>query len=318
MNGEVAASPTCVGVALDPGKPCETALRYGAFLAAWHGADLVVLTTGPVDGSRAVSLTDAALRLRELAAGFELGTHSRRDGSSPRLRPVGREARQRRTAPNGPSGRYSVAAALRATARTEGADLLVLPRGVCWAGELYLMESVAERVILGASVPALVVPDTGTHARVGTRPTIVVPALAPNTIGRCLTWAFSFADRLEGRVAVVPAADEPGVALVRLRRVLARLAPDLLVVPAQARSVAGSPALSHVVAGLVRTAPCPVLVLPPSMPGRSAGALKVAEPSVTRPAGTRTPAAWPARSVLWHVRRSAVELRREDSPGLGR
>lgn len=315
MNGEVTASPTCVGVALDPGKPCEAALRYGAFLAAWHGAELVVLTAGSSEGSPAISLADVVQRLEELAAGFEVGPTSSSGGGSPRLRPVGREPRQRRAPANGAPGPFSVAGMLHAAAHAEGADFLVLPRGVCWAEGLYLMESVAERVILDATVPALVVPETRARATVGMRPTIVVPALAPATVGWCLTWAFSFADRLDGRVAVVPAADEPGAALVRLRRALGRLAPDLLILPVDERTVAGSRALSHVVAGLVRTAPCPVLVLPSTVPG--VPARPGSRASLMTPGDPRASAESTTTSVRWHVRSSSVRRLREDSPGVG-
>lgn len=303
--------PTCIGVAIDPGKPCELALRYAAFLAAWHGAELVLITSSPVQGREAVALEGAARRLGELAAGLEPEPGGRDGTRAFRLRPAGCEVRRVRADSTRALGTASVPVALRAAAEAEGVDLLVMPRGVCWAGALYPLESVAERVVRASEVPVLIVPETGARGSVGPRPTVVVPAIATDRVRGCLDRAFSFSDRLEGRVAVVPAGGDGYAALRRLRRALVRLGTDLVVTAAEARRVGGTRTLSHVVAGLVRTAPCPVLVLP--LPWAAAAHADGPAPRTARQGGSESDRTGSSpTSVRWHLRTSSVQRRPTD------
>jgi nucleotide-binding universal stress UspA family protein len=309
--------PQCIGVAIDPVKPCEPALRYASFLAAWHGAELVLLTAGPVEGAAADALGEAAGRLAELAAGLEPEPGWRAGATAYRLRPFGGGPGRRQPRTTEMPARSPVAEALRAAARSQDVDLLVVPRGVCWSGALYPLESIAERLALGSSVPVLAVPETGSPAVVGPRPTIVVPALSAESAPACLRWAFSFSDRLEGRVAVVPAGGDAAAALVRLRRALGRIRTDLVVTTAEERDAAGARRLSHVVAGLLRTAPCPVLVLPP----RRRAAMPEPGDDGTCPPPRRprsTGAGSSPTSVRWHLRTCRVERRPTDGWMAGR
>ncbi len=317
MDGIVDRGPECIGVAIDPGKPCELALRYASFLAAWHGAELVLLTAGPVEGAGAAAVGEAAGRLAELAAGLEPEPGWRPGATAYRLRPFGVDPGRRQPRTTELPARAPAAEALRAAARNEDVDLLVVPRGVCWAGALYPLESIAERLALGTSVPVLAVPETGSPGVVAPRPTIVVPALSAENAPACLSWAFSFSDRLEGRVAVVPAGGDAAAALERLRRALGRIRTDLVVTTAEERDVAGARRLSHVVAGLLRTAPCPVLVLPPGY--RAAPPEPVADrtcPPLRRPRSTGAGSS--PTSVRWHLRTSRVERRPTDGRMAGR
>jgi nucleotide-binding universal stress UspA family protein len=313
----IATIPTCIGVAIDPERPCDLTLRYAAFLAAWHGAELAVLTAGPVQGTAAAALEEVAGRLGELAAGLE-PDNGRRGGRAYRLRPYGGEIRLARRSSTAAPASTSVPDALRASAAAEGVELLVVPRGVCWGGALFPLESVAERVSRSSPVPVLVAPETGAPIAVGPRPTIVVPALTADTASTCLGWAFSFSDRLDGRVAVVPAAGEERAVLARLRRALERLRPDLVVAPRLEREVGGTPALAHVLAGLVRSAPCPVLVVPPRVE-TSRPASRGSRPA--RASGDRSrgaDAGSSPTSVRWHLRTARIERRPTDGRRVGR
>lgn len=260
--------PTCLALAVDPSDPDRPGLRHACFLASASGAELVVLVIGSTRTGEGQD-EDAAAEL--LAAARRMASVPVRVRVPPAL-PAGAERA------HGPPARSrtgdcgarppGVERRILAPAGRAGARLLVMPRGERWSGALYLLLSVAERVIDGASFPVLVVPDRDDRARltVAAQPRILMlePGDGPSSV-ECFLWAAGLARPLEGAVLTASPGPEAreGDGLPSL---VARHGADLVVVPRDGpdRGGPGARSLSGLASAAVRTAPCPVLVVPRS------------------------------------------------------
>lgn len=292
-----AVLPARIALAVDPSDPARPGLRHACFLASATGADLVLLPIGTTRGD------GDAYRSRDGDTAAELAAAARRMASVPiRVRvpaalPVD-DARGHR--PRGRSrGRVpgarpsSVVRSILSRTRRAGAQVLVMPRGERWAGALYLLQSVAERVIARASLPVLVVPDRSDRDRATVAPDPRILLLEPRDPGsrlECLRWAAVLAHPLEATVlSARPGAEPP--AGHGLRTFIGRHGADLVVVaggePGWGGGAAGLP--SDLVSAAVRTAPCPVLVVPGSRSARVHLVTRMGPPAASRHRPSRMP-----------------------------
>lgn len=250
--------PTRVALVADPAGGWEGALRYACFLASACGAELQVVPVrrGPASGEIDPRGTGEKLRVAAIRCTTTpvRVVRSSRSGVGP--------ASAFRAGPSGhaaPATPRPVEDVILEETRRGGVDVVVMPRGVRWSGGLYLARSVAERVVLRAGVPVLVVPEEEELPRLGAEPRILVlrpPAAEPHP--ESLAWAASLADRLEGTVVGAgPVGSDELPELVRRRGA------DIVVLPwtPVRRDGRGSVPVPTVSAAL-RTLSCPVLTVP--------------------------------------------------------
>ncbi len=276
MTLETASWPGRIMVAIEPGGEGTGPVRLADVLAASYGSELLTLTVPDPE--------------------------------------VGRLLR--------PPWSAGAPRALCRAARRADADLLVIGRGVGWADRLYLLESVAERVAAAAVLPVLVVPESEVATRVPSRPTILVAAPAGATSPACLDWGRSLAQRLSGRVEVVGIEDEgrPS-ALEGLRTAATRFDASLIVLSPlpglRSRQPPGTLSrLSLVAAGLCRTAPCPVLLVPATRRiHRPLAGLALETDAAEAEVGSVGGAS--PTPVRWHLRTRPVQRRPTDSEAPG-
>jgi nucleotide-binding universal stress UspA family protein len=305
--------PGRIGIGIDPHAPADAALRFGAFLAGAYGAELVLVAAGDPSGAHEVAVEAAASRLSGLAAGLTPGGVPRGRSGYRYLHPFGVEWPPSRASHGTGPERASVPETLRQAVRRNDLDLLVLPRGVRWAERLYLMESVAERVAAHSHTPVLAVPDSGREPRVGPRPTVVVVERPGGFSPEARMWARSLAERLSARVTVAVAGLEGAGSLETVRTLARRTRADLIVMESLPREARGRRSLPHVAAGLLRTAACPVLLLPIQAPRERPVRL-------AKRAARRTATLWGIEAAgssptvpRWHIRTSTIQRLPTDS-----